>query len=69
MPQPIISTQPVYLQTLHPFELQIEHDQLKADFEALKKKMEAMEAVEAKKSPVKSVIDDSDDEVEEMEIA
>ena len=43
-------------------ELQIEHDQLKADFEALKKKMEAMEA---KKSPVKSVIDDSDDEVEE----
>ena len=43
-------------------ELQIEHDQLKADFEALKKKMEAMET---KKSPVKSVIDDSDDEVEE----
>ena len=39
----------------------IEHDQLKADFEALKKKMEAMET---KKSPVKSVIDDSDDEVE-----
>jgi hypothetical protein len=41
-------------------ELQIEHDQLKADFEALKKKMEAMAT-----KPVKSVIDDSDDEVVE----
>ena len=41
-------------------ELQIEHDQLKADFEALKKKMEAMA-----NKPVKSVIDDSDDEVVE----
>jgi hypothetical protein len=41
-------------------ELQIEHDQLKVDFEALKKKMEAMAT-----KPVKSVIDDSDDEVVE----
>jgi hypothetical protein len=41
-------------------ELQIEHDQLKADFEELKKKMEAMAT-----KPVKSVIDDSDDEVVE----
>jgi hypothetical protein len=41
-------------------ELQIEHDQLKADFEALKKKMEAMAT-----KPMKSVIDDSDDEVVE----
>jgi hypothetical protein len=41
-------------------ELQIEHDQLKADFEELKKKMEAMAT-----KPVKSVIDDSDDEIVE----
>ena len=49
------------------YELQIEHNKLKEEFEALQKKFEAMQAPPPAPTPVKSilsVIDDSDDEGE-----